>query len=31
MQCAQYTRRIWKSPHLTTFGAAEMLYHLTQP
>jgi len=31
MQCARYARRIWKSPHLTTFGAAEMLYYLAQP
>ncbi len=31
MQCARYARRIWTSPHLSTFGAAEMLYYLAQP
>jgi 1,2-diacylglycerol 3-beta-glucosyltransferase len=31
MQCARYVRRIWASPHLTTLGAAEMLYYLAQP
>jgi len=31
MQCARYVRRIWDSPHLTTLGAAEMLYYLAQP
>jgi cellulose synthase/poly-beta-1,6-N-acetylglucosamine synthase-like glycosyltransferase len=31
MQCARYVRRIWDSGHLTTLGAAEMLYYLAQP
>lgn len=31
MQCARYVRRIFDSPHLTTLGAAEMLYYLAQP
>ncbi|MET1072306.1 MAG: glycosyltransferase family 2 protein [Umezawaea sp.] len=31
MQCMRYLRRIWDSPHLTTLGAAEMLYYLAQP
>ncbi|KAA2255504.1 glycosyltransferase [Solihabitans fulvus] len=31
MQCARYLRRIWDSPHLSTLGAAEMLYYLAQP
>jgi cellulose synthase/poly-beta-1,6-N-acetylglucosamine synthase-like glycosyltransferase len=31
MQCARYVRRIWDSPHLSTLGAAEMLYYLAQP
>jgi 1,2-diacylglycerol 3-beta-glucosyltransferase len=31
MQCARYVRRIWDSKHLTTLGAAEMLYYLAQP
>jgi cellulose synthase/poly-beta-1,6-N-acetylglucosamine synthase-like glycosyltransferase len=31
MQCARYVRRIWDSEHLTTLGAAEMLYYLAQP
>jgi cellulose synthase/poly-beta-1,6-N-acetylglucosamine synthase-like glycosyltransferase len=31
MQCMRYVRRIWASPHLTTLGAAEMLYYLAQP
>lgn len=31
MQCARYVRRIWDSRHLTTLGAAEMLYYLAQP
>ena len=31
MQCARYLRRIWDSEHLTTLGAAEMLYYLAQP
>jgi 1,2-diacylglycerol 3-beta-glucosyltransferase len=31
MQCARYVRRIWDSPHLTTLGAAEMMYYLAQP
>jgi cellulose synthase/poly-beta-1,6-N-acetylglucosamine synthase-like glycosyltransferase len=31
MQCARYVRRIWDSEHLSTLGAAEMLYYLAQP
>lgn len=31
MQCLRYVRRIWASPHLSTLGAAEMLYYLAQP
>lgn len=31
MQCLRYLRRIWDSEHLSTLGAAEMLYYLTQP
>jgi cellulose synthase/poly-beta-1,6-N-acetylglucosamine synthase-like glycosyltransferase len=31
MQCARYARRIWRSRHLSTLGAAEMLYYLAQP
>ncbi|HEY0450658.1 glycosyltransferase family 2 protein [Actinophytocola sp.] len=31
MQCARYVRRIFDSAHLSTIGAAEMLYYLAQP
>ncbi len=31
MQCLRYLRRIWDSPHLSTLGAAEMMYYLAQP
>lgn len=31
MQCARYVRRIWDSEHLSTLGAAEMMYYLSQP
>jgi 1,2-diacylglycerol 3-beta-glucosyltransferase len=31
MQCARYLRRIWDSPHLSTLGAAEIMYYLAQP
>ncbi|OLR89601.1 glycosyltransferase [Actinokineospora bangkokensis] len=31
MQCGRYVRRIWDSAHLTTLGAAEMMYYLAQP
>ncbi len=31
MQCARYLRQIWSSPHITTLGAAEMMYYLAQP
>lgn len=31
MQCSRYVRRIWDSPHLSTLGAAEMMYYLSQP
>ena len=31
MQCARYVRRIWDSRHLSTLGAAEILYYLAQP
>ena len=31
MQCARYVRRIWDSRHLSTLGAAEIMYYLAQP
>ena len=31
MQCARYIRRIWASEHLSTIGAAEIMYYLAQP
>jgi 1,2-diacylglycerol 3-beta-glucosyltransferase len=31
MQCARYIRQIWDSRHVTTLGAAELLYYLSQP
>ncbi|WP_191243902.1 glycosyltransferase family 2 protein [Amycolatopsis deserti] len=31
MQCGRYLRRIWDSAHISTFGAAEMMYYLAQP
>jgi cellulose synthase/poly-beta-1,6-N-acetylglucosamine synthase-like glycosyltransferase len=31
MQCARYVRQIWDSRHVTTLGAAELLYYLSQP
>ncbi|MFE2757067.1 glycosyltransferase [Actinosynnema sp. NPDC059335] len=31
MQCLRYVRRIWDSPHLSTAGAAEIMYYLAQP
>jgi len=31
MQCLRYLPRIWDSKHLSTLGAAEMLYYLAQP
>ncbi|WP_091453716.1 glycosyltransferase [Actinokineospora iranica] len=31
MQCIRYVRRIWDSKHLSTLGAAEMMYYLAQP
>ncbi|RJQ76436.1 glycosyltransferase [Pseudonocardiaceae bacterium YIM PH 21723] len=31
MQCMRYAPRIWDSKHLTTIGAAEMMYYLLQP
>ncbi|MGH3492769.1 MAG: glycosyltransferase family 2 protein, partial [Sciscionella sp.] len=31
MQCSRYLRQIWDSPHLSTLGAAEMMYYLAQP
>ncbi|WP_051385410.1 glycosyltransferase family 2 protein [Actinokineospora inagensis] len=31
MQCGRYVRRIFDSTHLSTLGAAEMLYYLAQP
>ncbi|MFI5606071.1 glycosyltransferase [Amycolatopsis sp. NPDC051903] len=31
MQCSRYLRRIWDSPHVSTSGAAEMMYYLAQP
>jgi len=31
MQCMRYLRHIWDSKHLSTLGAAEMLYYLAQP
>jgi cellulose synthase/poly-beta-1,6-N-acetylglucosamine synthase-like glycosyltransferase len=31
MQCARYLRPIWDSRHLSTLGAAEIMYYLAQP
>jgi 1,2-diacylglycerol 3-beta-glucosyltransferase len=31
MQCARYLRQIWDSRHLSTLGAAEIMYYLAQP
>lgn len=31
MQCARYLRQIWDSHHLSTLGAAEIMYYLAQP
>ncbi|HEY0636086.1 MAG TPA: glycosyltransferase family 2 protein [Pseudonocardiaceae bacterium] len=31
MQCARYLRQIWASRHLSTLGAAEIMYYLAQP
>ena len=31
MQCARYLRQIWQSRHLSTLGAAEIMYYLAQP
>jgi len=31
MQCAGYLRQIWDSRHLSTLGAAEIMYYLAQP
>lgn len=31
MQCLRYLRRVWSSEHVTTLGAAEILYYLFQP
>lgn len=31
MQCSRYVPKIWKSRHLSTAGAAEMMYYLAQP
>jgi 1,2-diacylglycerol 3-beta-glucosyltransferase len=31
MQCMRYLRRIWESRHLSTLGAAEIMYYLAQP
>ncbi len=31
MQCARYLRQIWESRHLSTLGAAEIMYYLAQP
>lgn len=31
MQCGRYLKLIWDSPHLSTLGAAELMYYLAQP
>ena len=31
MQCARYLRQVWESRHLSTLGAAEIMYYLAQP
>lgn len=31
MQCMRYVRQIWESRHLSTLGAAEIMYYLAQP
>jgi hypothetical protein len=31
MQCAQYLRRLWASPHVSTIGVLEASYYLLQP
>jgi 1,2-diacylglycerol 3-beta-glucosyltransferase len=31
MQCARYLRQVWDSRHLSTLGAAEIMYYLAQP
>jgi 1,2-diacylglycerol 3-beta-glucosyltransferase len=31
MQCGQYLRRLWNSPHVSTIGALEASYYLFQP
>lgn len=31
MQCLRYLRLVWRSPHVSTIGAAEILYYLVQP
>lgn len=31
MQCLRYLRRVWSSEHVSTIGAAEILYYLFQP
>ncbi|GAA5198589.1 glycosyltransferase family 2 protein [Rugosimonospora acidiphila] len=31
MQCIRYLPRIWRSPYISTLGAAEVLYYLVQP
>jgi 1,2-diacylglycerol 3-beta-glucosyltransferase len=31
MQCLRYLPLVWRSPHVSTLGAAEILYYLFQP
>jgi 1,2-diacylglycerol 3-beta-glucosyltransferase len=31
MQCLRYLPRVWRSDHVSTIGAAEILYYLVQP
>ena len=31
MQCLRYLPQVWRSPHVSTIGAAEILYYLVQP
>jgi cellulose synthase/poly-beta-1,6-N-acetylglucosamine synthase-like glycosyltransferase len=31
MQCLRYLPQVWRSPHVSTLGAAEILYYLVQP
>lgn len=31
MQCLRYLPQVWRSPHVGTIGAAEIMYYLVQP